>query len=120
MSLDGSVPNPGRPVLEALLDVLAPQDALIVVDNCEHLIGGCAGLPSVPGVMTPRNRRLTPALELSPGMRGRVTLEFAARLLRWVVSGSRTDGLRRWPRGADQVGSSVGSLPLRRPPGRGH
>lgn len=44
--------NPGRPVLEALLDVLAPQDALIVVDNCEHLIGGCAGLPSIPGVMT--------------------------------------------------------------------
>jgi hypothetical protein len=40
-------------VLEALLDVLAPQDALIVVDNCEHLIGGCAGLPSIPGVMTP-------------------------------------------------------------------
>ena len=34
--------NPGRPVLEALLDALAPQDVLIVVDNCEHLIGGCA------------------------------------------------------------------------------
>jgi hypothetical protein len=36
------VVNPGRPVLEALLDALAPQDVLIVVDNCEHLIGGCA------------------------------------------------------------------------------
>ena len=34
--------QPGRPGLEALLDVLAPQDVLIVVDNCEHLIGGCA------------------------------------------------------------------------------
>jgi len=34
--------QPGRPALEALLDALAPQDALIVVDNCEHLIGGCA------------------------------------------------------------------------------
>ncbi|HEY6310824.1 MAG TPA: adenylate/guanylate cyclase domain-containing protein [Streptosporangiaceae bacterium] len=34
--------NPGRPVLEALLDALAPQDVLIVLDNCEHLIGGCA------------------------------------------------------------------------------
>ena len=33
---------PGRPALEALLDALAPQDVLIVVDNCEHLIGGCA------------------------------------------------------------------------------
>ena len=34
--------DPGRPELEALLDALAPQDVLIVVDNCEHLIGGCA------------------------------------------------------------------------------
>ena len=32
----------GPPVLETLLDALAPQDALIVLDNCEHLIGGCA------------------------------------------------------------------------------
>ena len=32
----------GRPVLEALLEALAAQDVLIVVDNCEHLIGGCA------------------------------------------------------------------------------
>ena len=28
--------------LEALLDALEPQDVLIVVDNCEHLVGGCA------------------------------------------------------------------------------
>ncbi len=34
--------RPGRPALEALLDALAAQDVLIVVDNCEHLIGGCA------------------------------------------------------------------------------
>jgi len=34
--------NPGRPALEALLDALTLQDVLIVVDNCEHLIGGCA------------------------------------------------------------------------------
>jgi predicted ATPase/class 3 adenylate cyclase len=34
--------RPGQPGLEALLDALALQDVLIVVDNCEHLIGGCA------------------------------------------------------------------------------
>jgi predicted ATPase/class 3 adenylate cyclase len=34
--------RPGRPVLEALLDALTAQDVLIVLDNCEHLIGGCA------------------------------------------------------------------------------
>jgi predicted ATPase/DNA-binding SARP family transcriptional activator len=34
--------QPGRPTLDALLDALALQDALIVMDNCEHLVGGCA------------------------------------------------------------------------------
>ena len=34
--------QPARPALETLLDALASQDVLIVLDNCEHLIGGCA------------------------------------------------------------------------------
>ena len=34
--------QPGRPTLEGLLDALAPQAMLIVLDNCEHLIGACA------------------------------------------------------------------------------
>ena len=38
----GIARQPGRPVLEVLLDALAPQDLLIVLDNCEHLIGACA------------------------------------------------------------------------------
>ncbi len=32
----------GRPALDALLDALEPQNVLIVLDNCEHLIGACA------------------------------------------------------------------------------
>jgi predicted ATPase/class 3 adenylate cyclase len=32
----------GRPVLDALLDALELQSVVIVLDNCEHLIGGCA------------------------------------------------------------------------------
>ena len=32
----------GHPAMDTLLDALAPQDVLIVVDNCEHLIGACA------------------------------------------------------------------------------
>jgi predicted ATPase/class 3 adenylate cyclase len=31
-----------RPPLETLLDALTPQNILIVLDNCEHLIGDCA------------------------------------------------------------------------------
>ncbi|HTS96692.1 MAG TPA: adenylate/guanylate cyclase domain-containing protein, partial [Streptosporangiaceae bacterium] len=38
----GIAREPGRPVLDVLLDALAPQDAVIVLDNCEHLIGACA------------------------------------------------------------------------------
>jgi predicted ATPase len=38
----GIARQPGRPVLKALLDALAPQEVLIVLDNCEHLIGACA------------------------------------------------------------------------------
>jgi predicted ATPase len=38
----GAVGEPGRPVLESLLDALAPQEILIVLDNCEHLISACA------------------------------------------------------------------------------
>ncbi|MGO8959344.1 MAG: adenylate/guanylate cyclase domain-containing protein [Streptosporangiaceae bacterium] len=34
--------QPGRAIPETLLDALAPQDVLIVLDNCEHLIGACA------------------------------------------------------------------------------
>jgi predicted ATPase/class 3 adenylate cyclase len=32
----------GRPAVDVVADALAPQDILIVLDNCEHLIGGCA------------------------------------------------------------------------------
>ena len=34
--------QPGRPALDTLADALGPQDILIVLDNCEHLIGACA------------------------------------------------------------------------------
>jgi non-specific serine/threonine protein kinase len=38
----GVAGQPGPPVLDIVLDALAPQQVLIVLDNCEHLIGGCA------------------------------------------------------------------------------
>jgi predicted ATPase len=34
--------GPDRPAVDTLTDALAPQDILIVLDNCEHLIGACA------------------------------------------------------------------------------
>jgi predicted ATPase/DNA-binding XRE family transcriptional regulator/Tfp pilus assembly protein PilF len=38
----GIAGQPGQPVLDTLIDVLATQDVLIVLDNCEHLIDACA------------------------------------------------------------------------------
>jgi predicted ATPase len=38
----GIVGRPERPALETMVDALAHQHAAIVLDNCEHLIGGCA------------------------------------------------------------------------------
>jgi non-specific serine/threonine protein kinase len=36
--------EPGRPVVETLLDYLRPRQALLVLDNCEHLLDACAQL----------------------------------------------------------------------------
>ena len=38
----GITSQPARPALEMLVDALTPQRLLIVLDNCEHLIGACA------------------------------------------------------------------------------
>ena len=38
----GITPQSGRSPLETLLDALSHQHLLIVLDNCEHLIGACA------------------------------------------------------------------------------
>ena len=55
--------QPGRAALEALLDALAPQDVLIVVDNCEHLIGGCAKTAEAIVRRCPRVHLLTTSRE---------------------------------------------------------
>jgi predicted ATPase/DNA-binding CsgD family transcriptional regulator len=51
----GVVEEPGRPLLATVADALRPRRALIVLDNCEHLIDACAQvcqrlLASAPGL----------------------------------------------------------------------
>src|SRR5215831_16049227 len=36
--------EPGRPVLDALTEAVGGRSLLVVLDNCEHLIGACAKL----------------------------------------------------------------------------
>jgi predicted ATPase/class 3 adenylate cyclase len=38
----GIAAQPGRTALDTLLDALGPQEVLVVLDNCEHLVSGCA------------------------------------------------------------------------------
>ena len=35
---------PGQDVVDALVDFLAPRALLLVLDNCEHLLGASAAL----------------------------------------------------------------------------
>jgi non-specific serine/threonine protein kinase len=39
--------SPERPTVDALLDFLRPRAVLLVLDNCEHLVGACAELAGV-------------------------------------------------------------------------
>ena len=55
--------QPGRLVLETLLDALTPQDVLIVLDNCEHLIGACAKTADAIMRRCPRVRLLATSRE---------------------------------------------------------
>jgi predicted ATPase/class 3 adenylate cyclase len=50
----GIATQPGRPIPETLLDALAAQDVLIVLDNCEHLIGACAKIADAIARHCPR------------------------------------------------------------------
>ena len=54
---------PARPVVDTLLDALAPQDMLIVLDNCEHLIGACAKIADAIVTRCPRVHLLATSRE---------------------------------------------------------
>jgi predicted ATPase/class 3 adenylate cyclase len=64
--------QPGRPMLDRLLEVLAPQYILIVLDNCEHLIGSCAKVAEAIVRHCPRVHLLATSRE-SLGIAGETT-----------------------------------------------
>jgi predicted ATPase/class 3 adenylate cyclase len=43
----GLYPDPARPVIEALTEYFAAKEILLILDNCEHLVSGCATLADV-------------------------------------------------------------------------
>jgi predicted ATPase/DNA-binding XRE family transcriptional regulator len=44
LSAVGAPGQPGRPAIDTLTDFLIPRRTLVVLDNCEHLLDGCAEL----------------------------------------------------------------------------
>ncbi len=56
-------PQPGRSAEEVLLGALEPQRLLVVLDNCEHLIGACAKLADSLLRHCPNVRLLTTSRE---------------------------------------------------------
>jgi predicted ATPase/DNA-binding SARP family transcriptional activator/DNA-binding CsgD family transcriptional regulator len=64
--------QPGRPLLDTLLDVLADKEALLILDNCEHLIDAAARLTESLIDTCPRLRVLATSRE-PLGVRGELS-----------------------------------------------
>ncbi len=60
----GVAQPPGRTVREAILEHLAEREALLIVDNCEHLISGAAEFVADLVAAAPRCRVITTSREL--------------------------------------------------------
>jgi predicted ATPase/DNA-binding SARP family transcriptional activator len=59
----GVVEQPGRPLLATLQEFLQPRRVLLVLDNCEHLIGACAELATTLLQSCPHLRMLATSRE---------------------------------------------------------
>jgi predicted ATPase/class 3 adenylate cyclase/tetratricopeptide (TPR) repeat protein len=55
--------QPGRPLIDTLVDHLQPRASLLVLDNCEHLLSACAQLADVLLRRCPRLKMLATSRE---------------------------------------------------------
>jgi predicted ATPase/DNA-binding CsgD family transcriptional regulator len=104
--------QPGRPLLETLLDALRTRHLLLVLDNCEHLLDACAALcaavlPAAPRVSILATSRqslrvdgevtwrvpslATPPLDAAPTTGGTAMEYEAARLFAERAAAARPD-----------------------------
>ena len=65
--------QPHQPLTDALVDALRDKEMLLVLDNCEHLVGACAGLMNSLLNSCPRVRVLATSREVL-GVTGEVNL----------------------------------------------
>jgi predicted ATPase/DNA-binding SARP family transcriptional activator/DNA-binding NarL/FixJ family response regulator len=79
--------QPGRPLIETLLDALRDKEMLLILDNCEHLIHAAAHLAEVLLDSCPRLRVLATSRE-PLGVRGELS---------WPVPSLSTPGTQHLP-----------------------
>jgi non-specific serine/threonine protein kinase len=84
-----------RPVLDALVETLRGWDGLLIVDNCEHLIQGCADLVDrLLGDCS--NLHVLATSRESLGVRGEVTLLVAPLALPATAMDRPVDEMARF------------------------
>lgn len=87
--------QPGRPLLDTLLDALGDKEMLLVVDNCEHLVDAAARLAEALLSSCPRLRVLATSRE-PLGIRGEVLWQVSPLSLPETDEGSTVEGLMRY------------------------
>ena len=85
--------QPGRPLLDILIDALRDKEMLLVMDNCEHLIDAAASFVEALLRSCPRLRVLATGRE-SLGVRGEVVWRVSPLSLPDADGASRIESLR--------------------------
>jgi non-specific serine/threonine protein kinase len=84
----------GRTVVDALIEYLRPRTALLLLDNCEHLIAACAAIVSQILRVCPRVRILATSRE-ALGIAGERAWRVPSLALPDVTAGARADVVAR-------------------------
>ncbi len=106
--------EPGRPLLATLCDALRPERLLLVLDNCEHLVGACAALAEALLRSCPDVRILATGRE-PLGLAGETVWRVPSLALPALLTRSRGPRSRRSPGRRPCACSPTG--PGRRSPG---
>lgn len=86
--------EPGRPALATLAEVLKPRTLLLILDNCEHLVGACAQLAETLLRTCPNLRILATSRE-ALGIAGEVAWRVPSLSLPQPHELTQTDSLAR-------------------------
>jgi predicted ATPase len=90
----GVAESAGRPTSELLVEYLESREVLLILDNCEHLVGACASLADILLRACPDVRMLATSRE-PLGVAGEVSWPVPSLSLPDARNGQTTEGLLR-------------------------